>query len=98
MKEIYNAMSKTSMAFQGMDVLINLPRHFFLINLILSAVSLFGAFQIWKLKKAGFHFYTASQLGMLIVSIIFLGLSAGNTFFTISFIALYAMNLKYMVN
>lgn len=98
MKEIYNAIRKTSMALQGMDVLINLPRHFFLFNLILSAGSFCGALEMWKLKKLGFHFYTASQLGLLIVSIIFMGLSSGNTFLTIGFIALYAMNLKYMVN
>jgi hypothetical protein len=81
------------------DYISSLPRFYFFINIILSAGSFYGALMMWRLNKIGFHFYTASQLGMIIMTMIFIGISFSSfgTYITIIFIVLYAMNLKYMV-
>ncbi len=95
----FKQLEKTGMVFPGMDIITTQPRLYFLINIFLSAGSFYGALEMWRMKKTGFHFYTASQLGMLIMTMVYLGLSfsSGTTYFTIAFIILYAMNLKYMV-
>jgi hypothetical protein len=53
---------------------------------------------MWRLKKIGFHVYTISQLLIIVVSMIYLGVSitSGGTFLSLAFIILYAMNLKSM--
>ncbi len=71
----------------------------FIVSLILSAISLYGAIQMWKLKKLGFYLYTGAQVLMLIVPMIFVqgaSFSFVGLFFTALFIALYAINLKVM--
>ena len=98
--ETFDQMAKSGMTIPGMDMIKSFPREFFAYDSILSAFSLFGAIQMWKLKKVGFHFYTASQLFQIIISMLFIGvsLSSGTTFLTISFILLYSMNLRFMKN
>lgn len=72
-------------------------------NIILSLLSLFGVWQMWNLKKNGFWLYVLAGIAGLIVPIAFLGgsmmalASVGiGGFFTLLFIILYAVNLKYM--
>jgi hypothetical protein len=98
--EAFEQLKKNGMIFPGMEMIKFLPRQYFIYTSLLSAISLLGAIQMWKLKKIGFHFYTASQLFLIILSMIFIGISvsSGTTFLTIAFILLYAMNLKFMKN
>jgi hypothetical protein len=87
------------LTFPGVDLFLLLEVEFFIISFIFYSVSLFGAIQMWKLKKIGFHIYTVAQIILLIIPSIyspslefpFLGL-----IITVLFIVLYAKNLKYM--
>lgn len=74
-------------------------RFFFIAGLVLSFFSLFGAIKMWKLQKYGFHFYTISQIIMLMLPLIFLksGSFLNVEFWiTAMFVAMYATHLKIM--
>ena len=110
---VYAQLEKNGFAYMGinftkamkddfksmLDLILSRPREFFLFYLICSVGAFYGTLQIWKLKKTGFHIYTISQLMIIIISMIYIGISvsSGTTFLTGAFIMLYAMNLKYMV-
>ena len=94
----FTQLSNNEMFAQSLEMLKDIPREYFIVNFILSIASFFGAFKMWKLKKIGFHFYTASQLLILISSMYYIGInvSSSATFLTIAFILLYAMNLRFL--
>lgn len=71
---------------------------FYFITFLFALGSLTGVFLMWKLKKAGFHFYALSNIGLLFVPMIMFGTPIGwpGVFLTASFILLYATNIKYM--
>ncbi|MGZ4158685.1 MAG: hypothetical protein ACXVED_16540, partial [Bacteroidia bacterium] len=60
--------------------------------------SLTGAILMWKLKKAGFHFYAFSNLALLFIPTLVLHLTIGWSaiFVTIGFIGMYGLNLRSM--
>ena len=96
--ELFAQMVKQGMNIPGWEIIKTFPREYFIYDSILTSISLFGAIQMWKLKKIGFHFYTASQLLQIIVSMVYIGISVSSDtlFLSIGFILLYAMNLRYM--
>ncbi|HRW63033.1 MAG TPA: hypothetical protein P5132_06075 [Bacteroidales bacterium] len=63
-----------------------------IITLILIAGSLYGAIQMWKLKKLGFYIYAAANVILLILNFGIFGL-----IITAAFIIMYYLNLKVMV-
>lgn len=72
-------------------------------GLALSALSLFGVWLMWNLKRNGFYLYVLAGIGGLIAPISILGTSSVvimgmgiSGFFTVLFIVLYAVNLKHM--
>ncbi|MBS1546470.1 MAG: hypothetical protein JST38_16850 [Bacteroidetes bacterium] len=72
-------------------------------GIILSLLSLFGVWRMWNLQKSGFWLYLLATILGLAVPLYFLGgsmmaiLSVGVVgFFSLVFIILYAVNLKYM--
>ncbi len=68
-----------------------------IIGLILSVASLFGAIQMWKLKKTGFYIYTAANVVGIVLPVFFgLGFSAIGAIIPVLFIVLYGLNLKHM--
>ncbi len=74
-----------------------------LTNIILSLVSLWGVWLMWNLKKNGFWYYLVAAIAGLVAPVVFLGgglmamASVGfSGFFTVLFVILYAVNLKYM--
>ena len=71
---------------------------FYLISFVLAAGSLAGAILMWNLKKIGFHFYALSNLGLLFVPMLMLSMpiSWEGILLTSSFIALYAVNFKFL--
>jgi len=95
---LFAQMVKNGMTIPGMEIIKTFPREYFFYDAGLTAISLFGAILMWKMNKIGFHFYAASQLLQIIVSMVFMGisLSSGTTFMGIAFILLYAMNLRFM--
>lgn len=71
---------------------------FFAISFILSGVSLFGAIQMWKMKKMGFYMYAGANVIAFILPIVMLGLpfSVMGLVWLALFLGLYGMNLKNM--
>lgn len=72
-------------------------------GIVLSLLSVSGVWLMWNLKKSGFWLYLLATIGGLVVPLIFLGggwlalASVGFVgFFSLIFIILYAVNLKYM--
>ncbi len=71
---------------------------YYLLTFFLAVGSLTGALLMWKLKKIGFHVYSFSNLALLFLPTLVLGMAVSTTaiFFTIGFIGMYALNLKFM--
>ncbi len=65
--------------------------------LILSGASLFGAIQMWQLKKMGFFIYTGAAIVGIILPLLFgMGFSTFGAIITIAFIVMYYLNVKHM--
>jgi hypothetical protein len=62
-----------------------------IIMLVLIGASLYGAIQMWNLKKLGFYIYSAANVVMLII-----GFSIFSLVITAGFIVMYYLNLKAM--
>lgn len=62
-----------------------------IILLVLMAASLYGAIQMWNLKKLGFYIYAGANVVLLV-----LGFSIWSLIFTTLFIVLYGLNLKHL--
>jgi hypothetical protein len=82
-----------------MSLFLNTDKKFFLYQGILYAVSFLGALLMWKYRRAGFHYYTVSQILLLIVATLYL---PGMPFpfvdlmLTGIFVYVYAKNLHLM--
>lgn len=65
--------------------------------LLFTLVSLFGAIVMFRLKRMGFFLYAAAQLIMLVFPLCFgADINILSLFFTLLFVVLYAVQLKYM--
>ncbi|PWL24751.1 MAG: hypothetical protein DCO96_13200 [Fluviicola sp. XM-24bin1] len=83
----------------GMDVFADAGMAFFAIYFVLAAVSLFGAIQMWKLKKNGFYMYAgANVVGFLLPMFMIEGMpfNVMGFVFLALWITLYGLNLKHM--
>jgi len=83
----------------GLDVLTATTPLFFLVTSLFYAGSLTGAIFMMKMKKAGFHIYTVSQILLVLAPMYFLHMQVPGTFellFSGMFIFLYSMQIKFM--
>ncbi|MCB2219815.1 MAG: hypothetical protein KQI35_05410 [Bacteroidetes bacterium] len=74
-------------------------RQFFIASSILYFISLMGAIQMWKLKKIGFHIYTAAQIFVLILPMALIDssmISVFEIFITLAFVSGYFSQIKHM--
>jgi hypothetical protein len=81
------------------ELLFSAGRLFFVLNAILYAISVIGAWLLWRMKKIGFHLYTGSQLLSLILLPSYIKgfpMSLLTIFLTLLFIWGYAGFLKFM--
>lgn len=81
------------------EMLLSAGRIFFFLNALLYAASFAGALFLWKMKKVGFHLYTASQLLLLILPLAHIKefpMPGASIFLTILFIWGYSGFLKFM--
>jgi len=69
--EIMPLLPEISSKFPGIEYILNAPKNFFITGIILSTFSFFGANLMWRLKKVGFHFYTAAQIGLVLLPVIY---------------------------
>ena len=82
----------------NMDFLLDISPMFFLLQSLTLIVSIIGAYQMWNLKKIGFHLYTISQIILLILPKLYINGLPFPTFELIisaSFVYLYSKNLSY---
>ncbi len=71
---------------------------YYMLTLALTIGSMVGAILMWKLKKNGFHFYAFSNLAILFVPTLVLGIAISwvSIILSIAFIGMYAIHLKFM--
>ena len=67
------------------------------ISLVLSIASLYGAIQMWKLKKMGFFIYAgAGVVGIILPFVFGMGFTAVGAIIPLAFIVMYYLNVKHM--
>ena len=71
---------------------------YYMLTLLLTIGSLLGAIMMWKLKKNGFHLYAISNLLLLFVPTLILGIAISwfAIFFSVGFIGMYGTHVKFM--
>lgn len=85
--------------FPELEMIFSGGKTFFMGGFILYILSLAGALQMWKLKKIGFHLYTAAQIFILLLPVVSLKsypFSFFGLFITAAFIYGYYSQLKFM--
>jgi hypothetical protein len=87
------------------DTIINFfnaaGRPFFIFSTLAYFGSLYGVYKMWNLQKVGIHFYTISQLVVLLLPLLFVSsdLSAApGLLFTLLFVLLYYRSFKMIEN
>ena len=72
-KELIEQQSVFSLLGSDVDLsfLLDIKSDFFLAQLLIYALSLYGAVQMFQLRKIGFHLYTIAQIALLIIPKIF---------------------------
>lgn len=70
--QIMPLMDEFSSTFPAVKPLLEAPGSFFLAGFLLYMFSLTGATLMWKLKKAGFHFYTGAQIMIVLLPVFFI--------------------------
>lgn len=96
---VHELAASGELIFPGIDILLSVDKAYFLIGFILSSISLFGAYNMWKLKRIGFHLYTIAQILLLIVPYFYFqnyGFPYFGLLTTVTFVFLYRSNLRYM--
>lgn len=72
---------------------------YFTLFMALSAISLVGAIRMWKLHRDGFFIYTAAQIVLLFIPVIWIGwnsFSVTGAIFTGVFVGGYGLNWKWL--
>ncbi len=95
--EIAPMIQELSDGFPGMELFARAPKNFFLAGAVLNLFSFIGINLMWRLKKAGFHFYTGAQVLILFLPMIYIQdypLPILDGIITALFIGLYAMHYK----
>lgn len=83
----------------GIEYVAKAGKNLFLTGSILYFFSLLGASLMWQLRKAGFHFYVALQILLVILPLVYIsgyGISFLDVLLSLVFIFLYAKFLKIM--
>lgn len=84
---------------ENFRLMLSFNRAFFILSFVLYLISIRGAFLMQRLKKTGFHFYTASQILLLILPMLMMKgfiTSGFNVFVTSAFVFAYSGFLKQM--
>ncbi len=87
------------MDLSAIEILLSANSMYFMFQAILFALSIYGAYLMWNLKKVGFHFYTIAQILLLILPQVFLSGMPFPTFellLSLIFVTLYAKHLNLM--
>jgi len=82
-----------------LEIIFNVNPIYFIFQSILFALTIYGTYLMWNLKKIGFHLYTIGQIILLILPQVFipsLPFPTFNLLISLIFIFLYAKNLQYL--
>lgn len=69
--EVMPQLQEFTSKFPGTEYILEAPKNFFITGFLLYTFSFFGANLMWRLKKVGFHFYTAAQIGLVLLPVIY---------------------------
>ncbi len=97
--EFMTAIDRANLDMPQIELIRNASKGFFISGAFLYGASLIGVYLMWKLKKPGFHFYTASQVLIAFQPWLFLHLEVFPYLSLISsgiFILLYSYHMKYL--
>ena len=84
----------------GFELIMLTRPLFFALSSLFYAGSFFGAYQMWNLKKNGFHIYAVCQILLFLAPMYFFhlpGPSVVDMLLSGIFVYLYSRNLKFMV-
>lgn len=80
-----------------LELWVQIPRINYLLCAVLFALSLVGAIKMWNLQRTGFHFYSVSQLLVIVVTLLLAGrqfIQEGDIMLTLLFIIFYYFSLR----
>jgi len=83
----------------GIDMILNANPAFFWLSTLFYILSFTGAWMMWNLKKAGFHFYTIAQILLILSPMYFFqlpGPALPDIILSGTFIILYSTHLKQL--
>jgi len=84
-------------AIPGLGAITEAGTAYFGVSAFLAAASLYGAIQMWGLKKMGFFIYTGANILMIVLPLAFgLPFSIFGTVIAVLFVVLYFLNFKHM--
>ncbi len=98
--EMMSALKDFSTQFPGMDLILSARKGFFLTGFVLYFLSFIGVSLMWRMRKAGFHFYTASQVFITFLPIFYIKgypFPLFDVMFTALFIFLYSRFYRLFV-
>ena len=70
--EILPMLEEMSEQFPVVSMFLNTGRTFFLTGFILYFLSIFGVSLLWRMRKAGLHFYAGSQIMLLLMPLFYI--------------------------
>ena len=70
--EIIPLLAESEQLLPGMEWFVLAGRNFYLTGFILYFFSLFGVSLMWRMRKAGFHFYTGAQVMLALLPIVYI--------------------------
>jgi hypothetical protein len=97
--EMDTLMEEMNIEFEEILLLLSGGKSFFISGFLLYMISLAGAVGMWRLRKVGFHLYTAAQAFLLILPVVSIPefpFSIAGLLVTAAFIFGYATQLKFM--
>lgn len=92
-------MEEMNVEFEEVMLLLSGGKRFFISGFFLYTISLMGAIAMWRLRKLGFHLYTAAQVFLLILPLVSIDefpFSIAGLMVTVAFVLGYATQLKFM--
>ena len=96
-EEIAPMLQELSSVIPGMELFARATKNFFLAGAVLNLFSYIGINLMWRMKKAGFHFYTGAQVLLLLLPMIYIQdypLPLLDGIITALFIGLYAKHYR----
>ncbi len=95
----FDKISETIIQYSSWHSVEQISPLYFILLMVLFAISLVGAIRIWKLRRIGLIIYSVAQLLILFLPVFWIGwsgFSTINAIFTSLFITGYTLNLKHL--